>query len=119
MEDDKIENGLGEQPMPTGYVEPTVESVCSEIMAELMNDAQSTINSLNYKINRLKSIYEKTGREDIKNCIEEIKENQLADAMKNWETYKGWFEYFSGIPGADESGDDEDDADGDDDDSGE
>jgi hypothetical protein len=85
-----------------------------------MGAEQQALDTLTYTIDEMEYIAQQNPeREDIRACIEEIKEKVKADESTHWAIINYWGEHFDGITASDddEAGDeDKDDEDEPDDD---
>ena len=86
--------------------ELTVDEECCQIARTLMEGEQSAIYQQTEAINKLTRLYEKTGREDIKEMIDDIKE-ELSDELDHVRKDEEWLAYFAGVKSGDEKDSDE------------
>ena len=87
-----------------------IENAMSRLCNRLMGAEQQALDTLNYTLDEMEYLArENPDRDDIRACIEEIKEKVKADESDHWARCNKWAEHFDGIAPA-EKDDDESDA---------
>lgn len=74
-----------------------INRTCAEIMNSFMAIEQDSLNRQNELIQRLQYLYEQSGREDIAEVIQDLKDHIVGDETEHWDVAKGWYEFFAGI----------------------
>lgn len=77
-----------------------VDRYMSRLNERLMTCAQRTLDELGYTLDEMEQIAEQyPAREDIRACIDEIKEKSKRAATESWATANHWSEHFDGLSG--------------------
>ncbi len=83
-----------------------IDRYMSRLNDRLMSSAQQALNDIGYALDEMECIAAKhPERDDIRACIDEIKNGNKVKASEAWAIANHWSEHFDGI-----SGDDTDDA---------
>ena len=75
-----------------------IETAMSRLCNRLMGAEQQALDTLTYTLDEMEYLAQQNpDREDIKNCIEEIKTKIKADEAVHWTIANRWSEHFDGI----------------------
>lgn len=75
----------------------SINEQCARVATALMEHEQQAISMQKMYLDELQQLYNQSGREDILEFIEDLKEQQLGDEPEHWALDNEWFKYFEGI----------------------
>lgn len=75
-----------------------IETVMARLCNRLMGAEQQALDTLTYTLDEMEYLAEQNpDRDDIKACIDEIKQKVKADESEHWAICNRWGEHFDGI----------------------
>ena len=92
-----------------------IDRFMSRANERLMSCAQRSLDEINYIIDDMESMAEQCPeREDIRACVDEVKNKVKKATTESWVTANHWSEHFDGLGGSEESDSDKTNESGDD-----
>lgn len=86
----------------------SIDGTMSRLCGRFMSCAQNALDAQNYALEEMEYLAEQNpDREDIRACIDELKQQNKASESANWATADHWSEHFDGIDAGDGNGGEE------------
>ncbi len=80
-----------------------IDRYMSRLNDRLMSSAQRALDDIGYTLDEMEQLAaERPEREDIRACIDEIKNGNKATTSEAWAIANRWSEHFEGVSGDDE-----------------
>jgi len=98
------------EPVNPVHDEPTVDERMASLCNQLKEAEQQAQNTLTYCLREMEYLKKKHGgsRDDIENCISEIKDDVFADESEHWRILDDWAKHFMGVQEKADTGGDND-----------